>query len=99
MKTTRDIRLGTRDFAIEHRPDGAIVLANREPLEDYPERFTAMLEYWASVDPDRPFIAERHGDTWRSLTYGETLARVEALAQALLDRSLAAETPLMILVF
>lgn len=97
MGLSEDIRLGARDFTIERCPDGDILIGNSEPLEDYPERFTERLEYWAAVDPGRIFIAEREGDGWRSLSYGEVLAQVEAVAQGLLDMGLGPEHPLMIL--
>src|SRR5262249_58037997 len=47
--------------------------------------------------PQKLFLAERDGDGWRSLSYGEARAQVDAAAQSLLDRALSAERPLMIL--
>lgn len=97
MKANNTVRLGTRDLVIEHRPSGEIILQNAEPLEKYPDRFTAMLEHWAAIDPDRLYLAERNGQGWNRLSYAQVLAQVEAVAQALLNRGLGAETPVMIL--
>ena len=59
------------------------------------------LERWASEAPDRIFLAERagapEGRGWRTLTYGEAHAQVRAVAQALLDRGLSPERPILIL--
>lgn len=97
MKADIPARPGGRDLQIERRPSGEIILQNAEPLENYPERFTAMLEHWATLDPDRPYLAERDGQDWNRLSYAQVLARVESVGQALLDRGLGAETPILIL--
>ena len=41
--------------------------------------------------------AERDGDGWSSLTWGQARERADGLAQALLDRGLGPERPLMVL--
>src|SRR3989442_9900560 len=49
-------------------------------------------------NPAGLFLAERDaGGAWRKLTYEAARRRVDALAQALLDRGLSAERPVMIL--
>src|SRR5690606_36093387 len=47
--------------------------------------------------PDRLFLAERDGDGWRTISFAEALARIESIGQALLDRGLDAQTPVMTL--
>src|SRR5947209_20377904 len=47
--------------------------------------------------PQKLFLAERDNDRWRGLTYAEAQVQVDCLAQALIDRGLSAERPLMIL--
>jgi feruloyl-CoA synthase len=72
----------------------------RSPYElgPYPINITDRLEHWASHAGDRPFIAQRTASgAWRQLTYSETLARVRHVAQALLDRELSRDKPVMIL--
>lgn len=46
--------------------------------------------------PDRVLVAERAGDGWRSVTWGQARRRVDRLAQGLLRRGLA-DQPLMLL--
>ena len=68
------------------------------PLGSYAVKLTERLEHWAATAPDRTFLAERRssGD-WRRVSYRETLAAVRNLAQAILDRRLSPERPIVIL--
>jgi feruloyl-CoA synthase len=94
----RDVRLGSLEVAIDHRPGGVVYLKNQHPLGDYARRITDRLIHWAAATPDRIFLAERGPDgAWRTLTYGEALAQVRAVGTALLARNLSAERPLVIL--
>lgn len=91
------VSLGTRDVLIEQRPTGEIVLRNPDPLGPYPARFTERLEKWAKEAPERVFLGERAGAGWRTVTFAEALGTVEAIGQALVNRGLDSEKPLMIL--
>jgi feruloyl-CoA synthase len=84
---------------IDVRSSGGIIyLRSRRQLSAYPSRLTERLEYWADRVPDRTFLAQRDGaGSWRRVTYGETLVRVRALAQALIDRKLSSDRPVLIL--
>ncbi len=94
----RPVRLGPADFLLDRRADGTITIRSPHPLERYPQKITERLEHWANVSPDRVFLAQRAADgSWRRLTYAQTLARVRAIAQALLERRLSAEQPIAIL--
>ena len=94
----RQVRLASPDFLLDARPDGSIHIRSPHKLEAYPAKITERLEHWANVAPDRVFIAQRRPTgEWRTLTYFETLAQVQAIAQALLDRKLSAERPIAIL--
>jgi feruloyl-CoA synthase len=94
----RRVGLGPRDVDIERRPDGTIRLQSPHALAPYPAKMTERLEFWAARAPKRIFLAQRgeNGD-WRRLSYGETLARVRRIGEALLARELSAERPLVIL--
>jgi feruloyl-CoA synthase len=81
----------------ETSADGGELLRRATPLGPYALRVTEPLERWAAQAPDRPFLAVRSGDGWRTVTYREALTRARALGQALLDRGLSAERPVMIL--
>ena len=95
---TRPVRLGRYTPRFAYRIDGTIVVDSPDPLSAYPRALTERLETWALTAPDRVFIAERDASRhWVRLSYAETFARVRALGQALLDRDLSAERPVMIL--
>jgi feruloyl-CoA synthase len=94
----RPVRLGPSDVELERRPDGTLYLRSPHPLGRYPDKLTARLEHWAAVAPDRVFLAQRSRDaSWRKLTYRDTWLQVRSIAQALIDRKLAAERPVAIL--
>ena len=75
-----------------------VYMQSRRPLGAYPARITERLEYWADRAPDRVFLAQRDATgAWCRVTYAETLSRVRALSQALLDRRLSSDRPVLIL--
>jgi len=67
-------------------------------LEPYAENTCSWLIDWAQQAPERTLLAERAaaGD-WRRLSYAETLTAVRGVAQALLDKGVVAERPVMLL--
>ena len=85
------------------KSDGTVYLSSRHELGAMHRSIPHLLERKAASHPGRNFIAERMplpgggtGD-WRFITYGEANARADAIAQALLDRGLGPDAPLMIL--
>jgi feruloyl-CoA synthase len=95
----RAVRLGAPDCTVERRPDGTLLIRAHAGLGPYPQRITERLIHWAEHTPDRVFMADRDpaSGAWRTITYAQTLARVRAIATALLARDLSAERPIMIL--
>lgn len=92
-----------RKLEIEHRADGSILMRNPHPLHDVPVNLVAPIRKWAAEAPERAWLAMRAptrggvlGD-WDRVTYAEAATRVNAIAQALLDRGMNQSTPLMIL--
>jgi feruloyl-CoA synthase len=82
----------------ENLPGGGMILRAPVPLDPYPRCVGAMVERWAGIDPDRLFLAERDGvGGWRRVTYGEAWRAARAIGQAVLDRGLSAERPVLIL--
>src|SRR3954451_18027563 len=79
------------------RDDGAIMLRSRMPLAAAARCTGEWLEHWARTVPDRTFLAERRGDTWTWLTYGEARTQVRAAAAWMLARDLGPDRPLAIL--
>jgi feruloyl-CoA synthase len=94
----RPVRLGPADVLVERRGDGAILLRSPHPLAPYPKNLTARLDYWAEMQGDRVFLAQRDaGGDWRTLTYAAARAQVRAIAAALLERELSPDRPIAIL--
>jgi len=88
-----------RDIAAERRPDGVIVLKSRVPLKPYAPHIPSFLRRWGVERADDVWLAQRKGPDrqWRKVSYGEALATVDALTQALLDRGLTPDRPVAIL--
>jgi feruloyl-CoA synthase len=94
----RSVRLGPRDVTVERRSDGTIHLRSQHKLPPYPAKLTERLEHWATIAPERTFLAQRQESSdWRRLSYGEALERVRGIAEALLARKLSPQRPVMIL--
>jgi feruloyl-CoA synthase len=94
----RAISFGDPTVTIDRREDGIIYLRPKIALGDYPVRLTDRLHHWASVEPDRVFMAERDGGGfWRQITYAQLLSSTRRIASGLLARGLSAEKPVVIL--
>lgn len=91
-------RVSAPDVEVRAGADGVVYLKDRRSLPTYPDRLTDWLDHWADRAPDRPFLVERNGaGTWAPVTYAQARTHVRALAQALIDRRLSADRPLVIL--
>jgi feruloyl-CoA synthase len=98
MTSVRRTGILPADTIIEYRSDGAILARSPHRLGPYPTKLTERLEHWARTAPDRIFLAQRDGaGAWRELSYGDALNRVRSVAQALLDRRLSPERPVVML--
>lgn len=75
-----------------------LYIRDARPLGPYSSHVTERLDFWAVQAPDRTYLAarDRQGD-WQSLNYANVHRRVRSLAQALLDRGLSQDRPLVIL--
>ncbi len=91
------------DFAparveVETLPGGGFILRSPARLEPYASNLCEYLIQWAHTAPERTFLAERTPDgSWRKVTFKGALELVRSVAQALLDRGLTPERPVMIL--
>ncbi len=98
MRPVRKIKLGPRSVLVSRLADGAIVMRSPQPLGPYPARITERLARWARETPERVFLAKRDpAGAWRTVTYAEAFDLARRLGQAMLDRGLSAERPLVIL--
>ena len=98
----RDARYVEPKVEVERRPDGSIVLRNPHPLRPTPANLIEPIRKWAAEAPDRIWLGKRRPATegfgdWDLLTYAEAHRKVNAIAQALLDRGLGQQAPVMIL--
>ena len=91
------------DFAparvtVENLPGGGFILRSPMALEPYASNLCEYLILWAETAPGRSFLAERDPEgRWRKVTFGAALGRVRSIAQALLDRDMTPDRPVMIL--
>ncbi len=94
----RPVNIGPSDTIVRREAGGVIYMESPFPLGPYAVKITERLEHWAVESPDRTYLAERtaSGD-WRRVTYREALTIVRSLAQAILDRGLSPERPIVIL--
>ena len=77
---------------------GALRVRSADPLGDYPVSVLHSLRAWAAAGPDHPLVAERNPEGgWRRCSYGAAAAAAEAIGQALLDRGLGPDRPLLVL--
>lgn len=83
---------------VETLPGGGFILRSPMDLAPYPANLCEYLIDWAERAPERSFLAERDAeDRWRRVSYEQTHGLVRAIAQALLDRGITADRPVMIL--
>ncbi|ATA56593.1 feruloyl-CoA synthase [Variovorax boronicumulans] len=99
----RPLAFGVTRAVLRDGAPGTRYLTAETPLQAYRERMTDRLAHWAQVAPDRTFIARRErlpdgrtGD-WLRVSYAQALEEARGIGQALLDRGLNAERPVVIL--
>ena len=101
--TFRPLTFGVTRVTLREGAPGTHYLQAEQPLGIYPKRITDRLQHWAHTAPQRSFMARRDkradgssGD-WRHITYAQAWAQARSLAQALINRGLNAERPVVIL--
>ena len=99
----RPLTFGVTRIAVREGDGGTRYIKADQPLGDYAARITDRFLHWAQTVPERSFLARRvrqaDGSTgdWQHLSYGQALASARALGQALLDRGLSVDRPVVIL--
>jgi feruloyl-CoA synthase len=87
------------DIEVTRGEGGVVYLRSRTPLPPAARSIPHILDERAAIHPDRPWLKQRlpnHGP-WREVTYGDAARITRSLAQALLDRGLGPDAPLLIL--
>lgn len=92
-----DARYRAHKAQLEPRADGSSIMTSAWPLGPVARCATDWLDDWAAKAPDRVFLAERSGAGWREVTYAQALDMVRAVATALAERGMDAQTPILII--
>ena len=99
----RPLTFGVTRVSLRDGVPGVHYLRAEQPLQDYALRMTDRLQHWAETAPDRIFIARREklagGGTgsWITVSYAQAWSSARRIAQALINRGLSAERPVVIL--
>jgi len=86
--------------ARHHQTGSAAYLSADAELLPFPDRMTDKLVHWARATPERTLYARRSAalnGQWQHLSFAQALESARSIGQALLDRGLNADRPLVIL--
>ena len=99
----RPVNFGVTRVNLREGANGTRYLQADLPLGAYARRVTDFLVHWAETTPDHSFVARRAplagggtGD-WQHVSYGQALEAARSIGQALLNRGLSAERPVVLL--
>ncbi|MFK0156684.1 AMP-binding protein [Streptomyces sp. NPDC090493] len=73
----------------DQRPDGTVLLSSKTPLGSFPSSVLHSFREGSVRHPDRVLVAERVSDDWSTCSWGQARARVDRIAQGLIDRDVA----------
>ncbi|ARV19084.1 Long-chain-fatty-acid--CoA ligase FadD15 [Curvibacter sp. AEP1-3] len=99
----RATKFGVTRITVSDGAPGVRYLQADLALGAYARRITDFLVHWAETTPDQTFLARRQqmpdGTTgeWQHISYAQALASARSIGQALLDRGLSPERPVVIL--
>ncbi|NPC58992.1 feruloyl-CoA synthase [Caenimonas soli] len=99
----RPLKFGVTRVVMRDGGGGVRYMKAEQPLGEHALRITDRLVHWAQAAPDRSFMARRtrnaDGTTgsWRHVSFSEALDSARRIGQALLDRGLDAQRPVVIL--
>ena len=97
------MRYGITSVQVDTQDNGVQYVLADVPLEPYPQRMTDKLLHWAHQAPHRTYVARRQrlseGSTgeWQHISYAQALTSARRIGQALLNRGLSADKPVLIL--
>lgn len=99
----RPVPFGVTRVSVREGQPGTRYVQAELPLGAYARRLSDFLVHWAEAEPGRTFMARREqlGDgrtgEWQRISYAQALEAARRIGQALLDRKLSAERPVVIL--
>lgn len=95
----RPVRFAPVEIDVRPRPDGTVIVSNRQPLGPLPVRQLGdYLRRHASQRPDQTFLAEPNAQGgWKRISYAQARKQVDALSQWMLDLGLPDDRPVMVL--
>jgi feruloyl-CoA synthase len=93
----RPIAYMAPDIRWERAADGSLLIRSATPLTPHDPSLARLFRAAVAAQPARTFLAERAGAGWRTVTYAQARRLVDGLAQALIDRGLSAQRPVIIL--
>ena len=99
----RPLKFGVTRVTMREGDGGVRYMSAEQKLEDYATRMTDRLVHWAKTRPEATMLAKRVknadgtlGD-WRHISYAQAWQSARSIAQALIDRGLSAERPVVIM--
>lgn len=103
----RPLTFGVTRVKLRDGAAGVHYLSAEPELQPYARTLTERLQHWASVVPDRTWMARRQrvpgsasatpqGD-WQHISYAQAWSSARRIAQALLQRGLSVERPVVVL--
>lgn len=99
----RPVPFGVTRVSVREGKPGTRYVQAELPLGAYARRLSDFLVHWAEAEPERTFMARREqlgeGRTgeWQRISYAQALEAARRIGQALLNRKLSAERPVVIL--
>ncbi len=99
----RSVPFGVTRVSVREGKPGTRYVQAELPLGAYARRLSDFLVHWAEAEPERTFMARREqlgeGRTgeWQRISYVQALEAARRIGQALLNRKLSAERPVVIL--
>jgi len=99
----RPVHFGVTRVTVREGAPGVRYVQADLPLGAYARRLSDFLVHWAEAEPERTFMARRaqlgEGRTgdWQRISYAQALEGARRIGQALLERRLTAERPVVIM--
>ncbi len=99
----RPLKFGVTRVELRSSGPDTQYLKAEQSLNAFPQRMTDRLQHWAQTTPEHSFMARRtlqadgtRGD-WQHISYAHAWRTARSIAQALIERGLSAERPVVIL--